>query len=300
MIDSISQTITLIHELFFDGFIALLAIACVAPILGTHLVMRRMPLLALAVPQLAGAGQAASFWLFATMIAVDTANPAQPGTWVQMLGALFGVAAGMAVLSFCGRGAQLTGAYAGLLFVVAAGLQEIFYLESPYQRFFEDAMHHGRVLTVGPEGRNLTLAIASIALFVAVAWSRPLWTTAFDPDHARLQGRSPTRWLLVILVLVGVFSALTVTVVGPEAVLALLLIPPTILRSATTSVTLYGPLASLAGILGVLLSFFVACAENIDWPLTPALILTTLLSSLLIAALASLFRRLTPQPSTET
>ena len=75
MMQELLEALRLIRDHFADGFASLLAIAVVAPWLGVLLVLRRLPLLALAVPQMAGCGQAAAFFAFALLWTVDPAQP---------------------------------------------------------------------------------------------------------------------------------------------------------------------------------------------------------------------------------
>ena len=223
--EAIHEAMILVQDLFLDGFVALMMVSLVAPLLGMLLVLRRMPLLGLAIPQMAGAGQAAAFFLFATWVTTDPANPDRPTATMQLIASLGGVLIGLVILSVFTRDRRFSGLDAGVLFLAAIALKEVFYLESPYHQIFEEAIHHGRILTVVEEGRWQVISVSVPTLLALVLFRRPLWTTAFDADQARLNGTSPTFWSFATLVILGAFCALCVPVVGPNVVLTLLLVP---------------------------------------------------------------------------
>ncbi len=287
---AIQNAMTLVEDLFFDGFVALMVVALVGPVLGTLLVLRRMPLLGLAIPQAAGCGQAASFFLFATWVTVDPAQPEEPGPGMQLAASLAGVFIGLLLLALLGRDRRFSGVHAGVLFLAALGLKEIFYLESPYHQVFEEAIHHGRILTVVEAGRWQATWTGGVLFVVLLAFRRSLWTTAFDPDQSRLNGVSPALWSFATLMILGAFCGLCVPVVGAEVILTLLLVPAAIIRGATPSVALFGPLCAVAGVTGAYASFVVACAEEVNWPPAPALILCVIASSVVTAMTARIGR----------
>lgn len=290
VVAAIENAMELVGDLFLDGFLALMAVAIVAPLLGTLLVLRRMPLLGLAIPQMAGCGQAAAFFLFATWVTIDRGDPQEPDASLQLVASLGGVFVGLVVLSAFGRDRRFSGLHAGVLFLAALGLKEVFYLESPYHQIFEEAIHHGRILTVVEEGRWQVIWTSAPLVVALVAFRRPLWTTAFDADQARLNGSSPGLWSFATLMMLGAFSGLCVPVVGPDVVFTLLLVPAALIRAATPSVTLFGPLCVIAGTSGAFASIVVACAEEVNWPPAPALILCVIASSAATALVTALVR----------
>ncbi|MCB9870052.1 MAG: metal ABC transporter permease [Planctomycetes bacterium] len=290
MMQELLEALRLIRDHFADGFASLLAIAVVAPWLGVLLVLRRLPLLALAVPQMAGCGQAAAFFAFALLWTVDQAQPEAPGRALQMLGASAGVLVGLGALLWAGGDRRYLGAQAGILYLVARGAQQLLYLESPYRHAFEHAAEQGHLLTVLAPGRNQVLATCAVLAAAAWAAHRRLWISAFDPDQARLNGIAPRRWFAGTLLLIGMLCGLCVPVVGAEVVLTLLLVPPTVLRACTPSLRAFAPLSVVAGVLGSVAAFVLGCTRTLDWPPGPTLVLSVLAASLCCGAVARLFR----------
>ena len=275
------------ERLYFDAFFAGCVVAIVAPWLGTLLVLRRMPFFAVAVPQVAGAGVAFAFYLFPLLqphVVDDALHPADietPSNLLQLSCSAGATLIGLLVLALAGRSGKTTGTHAAVLFVVAYALSEVFVLESAYGEVADDALHHGRLLSILPDGRDQVIVASIAVMAVAFLTGRCLLRAAFDSDLARLQGIGAGRWLFITLLLVGALCSSTVNQVGPEVVLALLVIPPAVLRSATPSLALYAPACSLAGLLGMASSFVLAVGK--DWHVGPALILSTLLTSVLVA-----------------
>ena len=113
---------------------------------------------------------------------------------------------------------------------------------------------------------------------MGLIFRRRLWLAALDRDQAQLSGQNPLLSKLLTLGLIGAVCGFTVPVIGPEAILALLLIPPAILQRATPSMALYGPLCSVVGIVGAAGSFVLTVDR--DWPAAPSLILSLIASSI--------------------
>ncbi len=81
--------------------------------------------------------------------------------------------------------------------------------------------------------------------------------------------------------------ALCVPVVGPEVVLTLLLVPPAILRTATPSLAAYPILSAIAGLIGGAGAFVLSCAEGVDWPPGPAVVLCVVATSAVLAGVVA-------------
>ena len=123
--DAVERSRELIREFFEDGFWTLMVLALVCPWLGTLLVLRRMPLLALAVPQMASCGEGLAFVL-AAKSASDLLEAPEQST--RTLAALGAVAAGLALIAFLSRRGRSIGVAAGILFLLSIGLRDIFFL----------------------------------------------------------------------------------------------------------------------------------------------------------------------------
>ena len=280
-------------DIFGNGFWSMVAVGITAPSVGTLLILRRMPFLGIAVPQVAGAGVALSFLVYPLVGAsvADVMHPSDvepPPITFQLAGAALALLLALSILALLGRRGRATGVHAAVAYLIALGLSELFLLESRYEELADQWLHHGRVLTVLPEGMYLVLAASAVALCVTILCCRAFWVTAFDSDQARLSGLSPGRWLLITLLVIGGYAALTVPEIGPEAILVMMIIPPVILRRVTPSLRAYGPLCALAGGSGAVVAFYPSWNE--DWPMGPSLTASVLATSLVMALLAWIVR----------
>jgi len=281
----------LIHALCMDGFVTSLVLAVVAPWMGTLLIVRRMPFLGLAIPQLAGAGTALAWLLFPVFFPEALASQEihqHPSTLFLLAGSGAAILVGLVGLTVMGRKGRVASSHAAIVYLIGLATAEIAWVTGPYPEMAESSARRGRLLTVLPEGRNLVVW-ASVAALVLVIWLRKqLWLSAFDVDLARLKRLNPSVWLLITLLLLGTHAALTVPVTGPEVLLALLLIPPAILNRAVPSLASYGPISALAGLLGTAAGFHLSFQK--DWPLNPSVIAGLVASSLVVASGAGLIR----------
>ncbi|MCA9322117.1 MAG: metal ABC transporter permease [Planctomycetes bacterium] len=292
MIDSLLESWRLVQLLSLDGFLAGLALAIAAPWVGTLLILRRMPFLGLAIPQLAGAGTALAWFAFPLVFPATFASPDvhdHPPTTFLLVGSTIAIVVGLLILAMMGRGGRATSSQAAIVFLIALAVAEIAWVTGPYPEMAESLARRGRLLTVLAPGRDIVIAASALAWILAISFRRPLWLSAFDRDLTRLKGSRPGTWLMITLLLSGGLAAACVPEIGPEAVLALLLIPPAVLNRASPSLAAYAPLSSLAGVIGTAAAFHVSFAR--DWPLNPTLILCLLAASLSVSALAAVTAR---------
>lgn len=279
MISQFIETWEFIQAVGLPGLLAMLGLAIAAPLLGVFLVIRRMPLLGLALPEMAATGQAFALLLLGTSMSGGTSGERTLEAVLQHAGSALFVLLGLAAIFASGRVPSFVGLAAGIAFLVARSLREVFLLHTPHSHGSERLLPHGRILTVTEDGSTVVIAASLFAAVMAIALFRRLWISAFDPDQARLLHFSPGAAMFMTLALCGILSSFCAPVVGPEGVFALLLIPPAVLRSAAPSFRSFAPLAILAGLAGVAAAFFLAYSEAIDWPVEPALVLSVLLTS---------------------
>ena len=284
MLNSLLEAWNLSTGLFLDGFLAVLVASFVLPAIGTLLVLRKMPFVAVAVPGIAGAGVAFSYFIWPTIFAIayETLDP--PSTFFQNLCAFLFLALGLLWLSSRESRDRIESG-AVLLFVVTLALSEILLLDSIYDEFSHRWLHHGHVLSVLESGRSRVIGTCLIIAAIAGFYRRELWLTAIDREQATISGLPEKRWLLIHLFLAGVASGMFVPELGPQVVLGLLLIPATISFPAARSLSGYAWTCATIGIVSTLLTFWVSMIQ--DWPIAPALIV--------ILAIVSLIHRLIKQ-----
>jgi ABC-type Mn2+/Zn2+ transport system permease subunit len=129
----------------------------------------------------------------------------------------------------------------------------------------------GNVLGISSADLLLTAIVAVVVLAVVIVFWKELVLLSFDPALALAQGRSLAVWDGLLLVLLALALTAAFQTVGNLLALALLLAPAATARLLThrlpTMVLLSIVLAVLAGVLGLLLSFF------LNVPSGPAIVL---------------------------
>ncbi|MGE4620193.1 MAG: metal ABC transporter permease [Planctomycetota bacterium] len=278
MLNSFIEAWNLSTGLFIDGFLSLLIASIVLPAIGTLLVLRRMPFVAVAVPGIAGAGVAFSYFIWPSIFALayETLDP--PSTLFQNCCAFLFLTFGLQWLSSRGSRDRIESG-AVLLFVITLALSEILLLDSIYDEFSHRWLHHGHVLSVLEEGRNRVLGTCLFIAMLAGFYRRELWLTAIDKEQASLSGLPEKRWLLIHLFLAGVASGMIVPELGPQVVLGLLLIPATISFPTARSLSGYAWTCSTIGLVSALFTFWISMNQN--WPVAPSLIVTLAIFSLI-------------------
>ncbi|MEM7167993.1 MAG: metal ABC transporter permease [Planctomycetota bacterium] len=271
MTGSLMETWELSTTLFRDGFVSLVVASAILPPLGTLLLLRRMPFVAVAVPALAGAGVALAYFLWPMLVVAARETLAAPPAFAQNSGAAIVVGVALLWLSRKGIGERIDAA-AALVFVASLALSEILLLESIYDEVAHRWLHHGHVLSILEAGRNRVVVTCVCLGLVFVLARRELWLAAVDREQATLSGLPAGRWLFLTLALVGSACAVLVPELGPQVVLALLLAPATLLRSVCGSLVGYASLSAVVGTLSAALTFFVSVSQ--DWPVAPALVVS--------------------------
>ena len=161
-----------------------------------------------------------------------------------------------------------------------------------------DLLHvlFGTILAIDATALYLVAGIATLSLLVLAVIYRPLALECFDPGFLRAVGGRGSLYhllflLLVVLNLVAGFQAL-----GTLMAVGLMMLPATAARFWANSLpglmAVASLIASLSGLIGLVLSYHLGCASG------PAIVLTAggcYLFSLLFGRLG-LYRRLRPRP----
>ena len=129
----------------------------------------------------------------------------------------------------------------------------------------------GDVLAVGPIDL-MWIYGGSVFALASLAWIwRPLVASTADPDVALVEGTAVGRLNLALLLLLALTVALAVKIVGVLLIGALLVIPAATARSVARSPEAMALIATLTGVLAVILGLSASLAW--DLPAGPAIVL---------------------------
>jgi ABC-type Mn2+/Zn2+ transport system permease subunit len=197
-------------------------IVCVlCAVLGVYVVLRRLVLLGVALPQAGAAGIALVF--FATGHSHGT--PGQAHT-VALGGSLAATFTALGLLVLAGRrSTQPVELRIGGILAIAMSATLLFVALSPTGDLEMTSLLRGELLAISDRDLLLLAAVASLIAVIFVLFRRELLLVSFDPEFARTIGRDPTRYDLVLYLLLGAAISIGVMTAGPMVVFAFLVLP---------------------------------------------------------------------------
>jgi ABC-type Mn2+/Zn2+ transport system permease subunit len=214
-------------EMFSPDFLFRNAIAggwivCVlCSVLGVYVVLRRLVLLGVALPQAGAAGIALVF--FATGHAHGDPGEAHALALGGSLAATF-VALGLLVLA--GRNAtQPVEWRIGGILAIATSATLLAVALSPTGDLEMTSLLRGELLAISDRDLLVVAVVASVVALVFVLFRREILLVSFDPEFARTIGRDPMRYDLVLYLLLGAAISVGVMTAGPMVVFAFLILP---------------------------------------------------------------------------
>ncbi len=249
--------------LFRNAILGGLGVALLCSVLGVYLVLRRLVLIGVALPQASAAGIAGVFWLTGHAHAEG-----QAAHLVALVGSLAATFAALAFLLVGRRRARVPAEWGvGALFAISSAATILFVAVDPTGDLEMSNLLRGELLAITVRdlqgiGAAMALVGALFALF-----RRELLLTSFDPEFARTIGRNPLRYDGLLYALLGGSIALGVMNVGPLVVFGFLVLPAlAALRIAPGIASAFLLSAAIAG-LSFLAGF--AVAYRADLPAGP-------------------------------
>ena len=197
-------------------------IVCVlCSVLGVYVVLRRLVLLGVALPQAGAAGIALVF--FATGHSHGAPGQAHALALGGSLAATF-TALGLLVLA--GRNAtQPVEWRIGGILAITTSATLLFVALSPTGDLEMTSLLRGELLAISDRDLAVVAAVASVVVLVFVLFRREILLVSFDAEFARTIGRDPLRYDLLLYLLLGAAISVGVMTAGPMVVFAFLVLP---------------------------------------------------------------------------
>jgi ABC-type Mn2+/Zn2+ transport system permease subunit len=198
------------------------AIVCIlCAVLGVYVVLRRMVLLGVALPQAGAAGIAAVF--FAT--GHSHGEPGQAHA-LALIGSLAATFAALAALVVAGRSSRQPVEWRiGGVLAIATAATLLFVALSPTGDLEMTSLLRGELLAISDRDLSVLVFVSAIVALVFVLFRRELLLVSFDPEFARTIGRNPERYDAVLYLLLGATISIGVMTAGPMVVFAFLVLP---------------------------------------------------------------------------
>jgi len=231
--------------LFRNAIFGGLGVVLLCSLVGIYLVLRRLVLIGVALPQASAAGVAAVFWLtgHGHSGTAQTHAFALVGSLVATFGALTLLVLGQR------RGRSPADWSVGALFAISSAATILFVAINPKGDIEMASLLRGELLTISDgDLRLLGFALVGVAALFFL-FRRDLLLSSFDPEFARTLGRDPVRYDLLLHGLIGGVIALGVMTAGPLVVFGFLVLPAlAALRAAPGLVSAFAISAGLASV----------------------------------------------------
>jgi len=207
--------------LFRNAILGGLGVALLCSVVGVYLVLRRLVLIGVALPQASAAGVAAVF------LATGHGQGEGHGTHgLALLGSLLTTFAALAGLVAAQRRARAPAEWGiGALFAIASAATILFIALNPKGDIEMSGLLRGELLAITPSDLHVlgaALLAAGIPFFL---FRRDLLLCSFDPEFARTIDRNPVRYDALLYALIGGSIALGVMEAGPLVVFGFLVLP---------------------------------------------------------------------------
>jgi ABC-type Mn2+/Zn2+ transport system permease subunit len=206
--------------LFRNAVLGGLLVALLCSLLGVYVVLRRLVLLGVALPQAGAAGIAAAFWI--------TGHAHHPGSvhTSALLGSLAATFAALAALIVAQRVRRSPAEWGvGALFAAASAATVLFVALNPTGDLEMTNLLRGELLSLGDADLAILAVATAAALLLFFAFRREILLASFDAEFARTIGREPGRADALLFGLLGVAIALGVMDAGPVVVFGFLVLP---------------------------------------------------------------------------
>ncbi|HKJ25061.1 MAG TPA: metal ABC transporter permease [Myxococcota bacterium] len=270
--------------LFRNAVLGGLLVALVCSLLGVYVVLRRLVLLGVALPQAGAAGIAATFWI--------TGHAHQAGTshTSALVGSLTATFGSLVLLVAGQRGGRSPAEWGvGVLFAVASAATVLFVAMNPTGDLEMTNLLRGELLALSDADLQV-LAVASTAtLLLFFLFARDILLASFDAEFARTLGRNPTRADALLFLLLGESIALGVINAGPLVVFGFLMLPALAALRIAPGLGTAMAIAAAIGALSSVGGFVVA--YRVDLPTGPTSVALAAACWLVIVAFARLRAR---------
>jgi ABC-type Mn2+/Zn2+ transport system permease subunit len=250
------------HFLLRNSVYISLLVGVSAPLVGMYLLLRRLVLMGVALPQVSSCGIALAFALHAWGWLPDLAAGEHSLTEEREL-AFFGATAltlpailALALLSRRTRGS--VEALLGTAYVLAGAWAMLLLAANPLGEHGLLDLLKGQILAV--TNGDLARAGSTFAVVIAVlyAFKKEFLLVSFDREMAVALRKNALFWDLLLFLLIGLTISVTVISVGPLVAFGFLLIPPLTAHLFARNMRQFAVLSAGLGVVAALAGFCVA------------------------------------------
>jgi len=224
----------------------LIGFAC--PLVGLFLVLRRLVLMGVALPQISSTGVAIALSLPVWLGTMPPEHAAHSEHLLAFAGSLvFSLSAIIVLAALEWRGRGLPEGRLGTSYVVAAALSILLLSKNRYAEVGWLDLLKGEIITIDNVDLALTAITLALVLAVLGLFHKEIMLVSFDRAMAVTLGKNIIFWDALLYLLIGLTVSMAVLSVGPLITFGFLLIPPLTAHLFAQNMRQFTILASLLG-----------------------------------------------------
>ncbi len=235
----------------------LIGLSC--PLVGVFLVLRRLVLMGVALPQISSTGVAIALSMPLWLGVAQPTHTAHTEHTLAFAGSTFFSLAAVLVLAFLERrGRGLPEGRLGTAYAVAAALSILLLSKNRYAEVGWLDLLKGEIITIDNFDLGFTAATLALVLAVLGLFQKELLLVSFDRAMAVTLGKNVVFWDALLYLLIGLTVSMAVLSVGPLVAFGFLLIPALTAHLFAPNMRQFAILASLLGGALSFVGFYIA------------------------------------------
>jgi len=233
----------------------LIGLAC--PLVGVHLVLRRLVFMGVALPQVSSCGIAAAFALHAWHI-IPHVEESSEGLLAFTGSATFTLATILlfAVMERRGRGS--VEGRVGAAYVLAGAWSILLLVKNPFGEHGLLDRLKGEIIAVSSADLLLTAGTFGVVVAALFLFHKEFMLVSFDRDMAVSLKKNVMGWDALLFAVIGLTISVSVLSVGPLVTFGFLLLPALIAHQLASSMRQFAVLAAVIGVVSAFLGFCIA------------------------------------------
>jgi ABC-type Mn2+/Zn2+ transport system permease subunit len=233
----------------------LIGLAC--PLVGVHLVLRRLVFMGVALPQVSSCGIAAAFALHAWRI-IPHVEESSEGLLAFAGSTTFTLAA---ILLFAVMERRARGSVEGRVgaaYVLAGAWSILLLVKNPFGEHGLLDRLKGEIIAVSNADLLLTAGTFGVVVAALFLFHKEFMLVSFDRDMAVSLKKNVLGWDTLLFTVIGLTISMSVLSVGPLVTFGFLLLPALIAHQLANSMRQFVVIAPLVGVGSAFLGFYIA------------------------------------------
>lgn len=256
----------LLHHAVYGSVV----VGLVCPLVGVYIVLRRLVLWGVALPQVSTAGISFAFLLQGLGVSLLSGADGHEHHLAIAGSVLFTAAAILALAYYERKGRGLSEGRLAALYAAAWAASILFVAWNASGESEMLGLLKGEIVSISEEDFHAMLNTFAAVAAVLLLFRREFAFCSFDRDMAVTVGRKVWLWDLLLYLTAGVTISLGVMTVGPLVIFGMLVLPPMAALPWARGMGSLSLLASLLGGFSGLAGFYLSYAA--DLPLGPVIV----------------------------